>query len=39
VLHSINPRNHGPITAWLAGAQVARAVSLELEGQKGVREG
>jgi DNA-binding transcriptional ArsR family regulator len=39
VLYSINPRNHGPITAWLAGTQVARAVTLKLEEPDGVREG
>jgi DNA-binding transcriptional ArsR family regulator len=39
ILYSINPRNHGPITAWLAGAQVARAVTLTLEDPDGVIEG
>jgi DNA-binding transcriptional ArsR family regulator len=39
VLYSINPRTHGPITAWLAGTQVARAVTLTLEPPDVVREG
>lgn len=39
VLYSINPRTHGPITAWLAGTQVARPVTLKLEEPDGLREG
>lgn len=39
VLYSINPRNHGPIIAWLAGTQIARAVTLKLEDPDGVRQG
>jgi DNA-binding transcriptional ArsR family regulator len=39
ILYTIHPRSHGPITAWLAGTQVGRAVTLALEEPDGVREG
>ena len=31
VIYSIEPRAHGPITAWLAGTQVGRPIALRLE--------
>jgi DNA-binding transcriptional ArsR family regulator len=39
ILYTIHPRSHGPITAWLAGTQVGRPVTLTLEEPDGVREG
>jgi DNA-binding transcriptional ArsR family regulator len=38
ILYSIDPRSHGPITAWLAGTQVARPVTMTLEAPDGVRQ-
>lgn len=39
ILYGINPRSHGLITAWLAGTQVAKPVSVTLEDHDSVREG
>lgn len=31
ILYRINPRNHGPITAWLAGTEVGRPTTAKVE--------
>jgi DNA-binding transcriptional ArsR family regulator len=39
VLYRLEPRNHGPITAWLAGIGVGRPVALTLDEAGIVRDG
>ena len=39
ILYGIDPRNHGPITAWLAGTEIARPVTLKLGDDGSVRHG
>ena len=39
ILYSINPRTHGPITAWLAGTEVGRPVTLKLDENDRLRHG
>ena len=39
ILYGIDPRSHGPITAWLAGTEIARPVTLKLEDDGSVRHG
>ena len=39
ILYSIHPRSHGPITAWLAGVEVARPVTLKLDDDDRLRHG
>lgn len=39
VLYRIAPRQHGPITAWLAGTAVGRPIALALEDDGRVRHG
>lgn len=31
VIYSVEPRAHGPITAWLAGTEVGRPLSLRID--------
>jgi DNA-binding MarR family transcriptional regulator len=39
ILYTIHPHSRGPITAWLAGTEVGRAVTLTIDDQGRVREG
>jgi predicted transcriptional regulator len=39
IIYMIHPRSHGPITAWLAGTQVTRPITLTLEDSDRVRQG
>lgn len=37
VVYFIDPRAHGPITAWLAGTQIGRPIALRLDDDGSVR--
>lgn len=37
VIYHVEPRAHGPITAWLAGTEVGRQLSLRIDDQGVVR--
>ena len=39
LLYSIQPRQHGPITAWLAGTGVGRPISLAIDEDGGFHQG
>jgi DNA-binding MarR family transcriptional regulator len=39
LLYSIEPRQHGPITAWLAGTGVGRPISLAIDEDGGFHHG
>jgi len=39
VLYSIQPRQHGPITAWLAGTGVGRPIALAIDDDGRVHHG
>ena len=39
VLYSIRPRQHGPITAWLAGTGVGRSIALAIDDDGRVNHG
>jgi DNA-binding transcriptional ArsR family regulator len=38
-LYAIDPHRHGPITAWLAGTEVGRPVTMKIDDAGVVREG
>jgi len=39
VLYRLEPRQQGPITAWLAGTSVGRPVRFEIDDEGGVHQG
>ena len=39
VVYSINPRQHGPITAWLAGTSVGRPITMTIDDDGHIRDG
>ena len=39
LIYRLDPRAHGPITAWLAGTEVARSVALTIDDEGTVQEG